>query len=115
MRPKGSRLSSRPGARARAWQSMRILRRFTQAELVITAEIREENCKVYVRRLLAAAYLHVIMPRRGTRSGNTYQLVRDTGPAAPIPWHNGETFDPNERTIYGPGGVVVVPTGERRQ
>lgn len=115
MRPKGSRLSSKPGARARAWQSMRILRRFTQAELQMTAEIRRTNVKRFVARLLAAGYIRVIRERVNgiAGQGNIYQLVRDTGPLAPIPWKNGEMLDQNTRQIFGPGGVEVVPTGER--
>lgn len=113
MRPKGSRLSSRPGARARAWQSMRIMRRFTQDELQMTAEIRKGNVKFFVKRLLDAGYLVIAQARRGGHAPNRYQLVRDTGPLAPIPWMNGEMFDPNTRQIFGPNGVEIVPTGER--
>lgn len=113
MRPKGSRLSSKPCARARAWRSMRILRTFTQAELQMTAEIRRANVKFFVARLLDAGYLRIATPRRGGYSPNRYRLVRDSGPLAPIPWKNGEVFDPNTRQIWGPGGVEVIPTGER--
>jgi len=113
MRPKGSRLSSKPGARARAWQSMRILRRFTQDELQMTAEIRKANVKFFVARLLDAGYLAITQARRGGHSPNRYQLVRDTGPLAPIAWKNGEVIDQNTRQIFGPDGVEIVPTGER--
>lgn len=113
MRPKGSRLSSKPGARARAWQSMRILRRFTQDELQMTAEISKANVKFFVARLLDAGYLTITQARRGGHSPNQYQLVRDNGPIAPISWKNGEVFDPNTRQIFGPGGAEIVPTGER--
>lgn len=113
MRPKGSRLSSKPGARARAWQSMRILRRFTVADLQITAEIREENTRAFIRPLVAAGFLRVHAPRKGYRDAAIYQIVRDSGPLAPIPWKNGEVLDQNTRTIYDNEGNVVIPTGER--
>lgn len=111
MRPKGSRLSSKPGARARAWKSMRILKTFTHADLMITAEIRHQNVKMFVKALLDAGYLKLTKPpMRGHWS--TYRLVRDTGPQCPIPWKNGEVLDQNTRTIYGKDGVIVIPTGE---
>ena len=113
MRPKGSRLSSKPGARARAWKSMRILRQFTQADLQITAEIREKNVAAFVRPLVKAGFVRIHKPRRGGHSPHVYQLVRDTGPLAPIPWKNGEVLDQNTRTIYDANGEVVIPTGER--
>lgn len=113
MRPKGSRLSSKPGARARAWNSMRILRSFTLADLMRTAEIREENADHFIRAIRRAGFIRVEKPNRGSRTATVYRIVRDTGPLAPIPWKNGEVLDQNTRTIYDASGNVVTPTGER--
>lgn len=82
--------------RARAWQSMRILRRFSQPEIVATAEISPNNCAKYIRALLASGYLRVIRPRHNGKAGAgaLYRLVKNTGPFAPME-KDGFIFDPN--------------------
>jgi len=88
--------------RARAWQSMRILRRFNQPDIVATAEISANNCAKYIRALTGAGYLRVIKPRHNGKSGGgaVYQLVKNTGPAAPLT-KDGFIYDPNSGEKVG--------------
>lgn len=75
-----------PGkGRSRMWQSMRILRRFTSADLQAAAETSAENCSDYLHGLLDAGYLRIVKSfRRGYVGGHAvYQLIKDTGPYAP--------------------------------
>lgn len=88
-------------ARAKAWQSMRILRAFTIPQLSMTAGIAEGNAFVFTRRLVRAGYLRVVKEREINRPGSrtVYALTRDTGPRHPIPWNSGEVFDQNLQEV----------------
>ncbi|MBY6223593.1 hypothetical protein [Ferrimonas balearica] len=74
----------------RAWQSMRILRRFGLRDLVATADISYSTARNYVAMLAQYGYLKRSTPAakgpvsRG-RAGcyNHYLLLKDTGPIAP--------------------------------
>ena len=94
-----------PKARDRAWQSMRILRTFTQPDLAATAEIGMANVKKYVNGLVKSGYLRVVRERDSGRKGGhaVYRLVRDTGPKAPRLQSDGNTYDPNEHQVYSGG------------
>lgn len=72
-------------ARARMWQSMRILRRFTAADMQAVAEVGVSHSQKYIRMLLQAGYLRVAQAKRpGVIGGHTvYQLINDTGPDTP--------------------------------
>ena len=96
-----------PRARDRAWQSMRIMRRFTLPDLMATAEISHDNAKKYVRGLVLSGYVRVVVERASGRKGGhaVYQLLRDTGPRAPRLQTDGRTYDPNEHRIYE-GGIT---------
>lgn len=104
-RRRGDRSRTRPAgeARARAWQSMRVMRRFTSAQVEATAEIASDNLKRYMRGLVAGGYLRIDVPRVSGRPGsfNVYLLVRNTGPRSPILWTDGRVYDPNDDEIYG--------------
>ncbi len=95
-----------PRARDRAWQSMRVMRRFTLPDLVATAEIHEDNAKKYVRGLVRSGYLRIAVEKDNGRKGGhaVYQLIRDTGPRAPRMQTDGSAYDPNEHRIYQ-GGI----------
>ena len=95
-----------PVARDRVWQSMRILRSFTQPDLVATADISTSNVKKYVSGLLKSGYLKVQHERDSGRKGGhaVYRIVRDTGPKAPRLQSDGNTYDPNEHKVYS-GGI----------
>jgi len=75
----------KPRARDRAWQSMRILRCFTIADLIATAEIGRANVQIYMLWLERSGYLRRTAERRSGQRGGfvVYRLVRDTGPYAP--------------------------------
>ena len=88
------RVPKRTTIRQRAWNTMRITRTFTVADLT-TAVAREgdgdveENLRRYVAALARAGYLARAARRRpGTAPGSNgfavYSLVRDTGPVAPV-------------------------------
>lgn len=97
-RPRGSG-STGPagGARARCWQAMRILRRFTSADICATAEAGVRNANIYLHALERVGYLRVVQPQReGVTGGHVvYLLVRNTGPAAPRVRVDGAVWDPN--------------------
>ena len=89
--------------RAKVWSSMRILTRFNTRELVITAEAKVNNVQDYIQRLRAAGYLRLVAPGvGGLRREAVYQLVRNTGPLAPITRKTGYVYDPNEQKVYAP-------------
>ena len=94
-----------PRARDRAWQSMRILRRFSLPDLMATAEVGQDNARKYVRGLARAGYLRVVKAKANGHKGGhaVYQLVRDTGPRAPRLQKDGSTYDPNEHRTYEGG------------
>ena len=96
-----------PVARDRIWQSIRVLRQFTQPDLIATAEAGRDNVRKYVRGLLRAGYLVIGQPKgNGKKGGHTiYRLVRDTGPHAPRQQSDGRTWDPNEHKVYD-GGIA---------
>jgi hypothetical protein len=67
------------------WQSMRVMRCFTVAEVMATAEVGASAATKYVRYLLRAGYLRCVVAKRNGRTGGhaQYRLVKDTGPLAP--------------------------------
>ncbi len=96
-------------ARHRIWQSMRILRRFTLADLIASAESTRTNTQKYVQQLRAKGYVRVIQARRSGFPGEdaVYQLVRNTGPLPPRIGKQG-LHDPNiEPTTPEPGDRLV--------
>ena len=87
----------------RVWQAMRVLRRFTTAELLITTDASESAIMKYSRALARAGFLHCVRPRFSGRAGSrdVWQLVRDTGPLAPIRrWDGSGVFDRNFGTVF---------------
>lgn len=96
-------------ARQKMWNSMRILRRFTTADLQATAEIGNSHCRKYVKRLLDAGYLRVAQPKREGVSGGhaIYALVRDSGVHAPRISKDG-AHDPNLAPKGGAKTIAVL-------
>jgi hypothetical protein len=102
-RTHGSVVKVRPESdvRAKLWQSMRVLLRFDIAQLVVTTEAKRSNAQDYVSRLVASGYLRQAQKANpSARRGALYQLVRDTGPRAPITRKTGATYDPNNGETY---------------
>lgn len=82
-------------ARQRMWQAMRVMRQFTIADIVATAEVTRSHATKYVRALNIAGYAQCIRSRQsGVTGGHAlWRLARDTGPHAP---RVGKHFrDPN--------------------
>jgi len=97
--------------RTRAWTSMRILRRFCLPDIIATAEISPGNCAKYVRALRKAGYLRTVRARRSGKAGGgaVYQLVRNTGPHAPLV-KDGFVYDQNTgETMDSQGWLCVRP------
>jgi hypothetical protein len=80
-----STVSQAPGLQT-IWQAMRVMRRFTTADLLMTTDMGESAVLKYCRGLAQAGYLRLAQPRVSGRAGSrdVWQLVRDTGPLAPI-------------------------------
>lgn len=74
-------------ARDRIWQSMRVLRRFTHAELAATAETSDRNVQTFLWRLQRAGYVRRVQQGHGGELPRAalYTLARDTGPKSPLP------------------------------
>lgn len=100
----GARVRNSAGTakRAKAWQAMRILRRFTLPQVEMSAEIGESNLQRFVRALTRSGFLRLDRARQLgiPASCNVYRLVRDTGPKAPIVGNDGCVYDENTRTLY---------------
>lgn len=90
-------------ARLQAWQSMRIMRRFTRAAVLTTADIKKSNLGKYVNALRHAGYLRVARASISGKAGSheVLELIKDTGPKAPIVGNDGQVFDPNDQKLYG--------------
>lgn len=93
--PKGEVRERRRTARERLWATMRILKTFDVPVLMITAEAKRRSCEDFINFLARAGYVrtlnHPVTPSRTepgklvhARTWSTYQLVRNTGPKAPV-------------------------------
>lgn len=85
-------------ARQRAWNGMRIFKRFTIADLESSAEVSAANLQKYLAALRRAGYVRIERPKRNGRAmGHAiWRLVQFTGPAAPIVRNDGTgVYDPN--------------------
>jgi hypothetical protein len=94
--PEGCR-SVRANGRERAWAAIRILRRFTIAEITATAEVGANNALKYILDLARAGYLHQVAERQaGAKLGGAvYALAVDSGPHAPRVRPDGSIYDTN--------------------
>jgi hypothetical protein len=83
-------------SRQRMWSCMQQLRRFSVSDIEATAEASGTHARKYLRKLLVAGYLRVVVARASGVTGGhaVYQLIRDTGPHAPRMGKNG-VLDPN--------------------
>jgi hypothetical protein len=88
--------------RSQAWQAMRIMRRFTRADLLTVAQVGKDNLRKYVQALIEVGIVRVATERVNGRPGSreTLQLVQDLGPKSPVLWTNGEVFDPNKNEVH---------------
>lgn len=88
MRTLGAHSKRRPAQelRQRAWNSMRVLRVFTTAQIAATAEISAVNLRKFLPALVRSGYIRVEKPKQnGKAQGHAiWRLARNTGPRAPI-------------------------------
>lgn len=89
--------------RAKAWQAMRIMRRFTSPQIQTTSGISESNANHYLRALQRAGFIRVITQNESGKPGSftLYQIARNSGPLHPIVWGNGQMYDCNTGIVYG--------------
>lgn len=89
-------------AQEQAWQSMRVMRRFTAADILVTASIGKKSLQAFIKGLADAGYLRLAKPRANGRAGSyhLWQLVRDTGPFPPVLHLDGGATDRNTSTRY---------------
>ncbi|EAU53560.1 hypothetical protein [Mariprofundus ferrooxydans] len=94
-------------SRYRAWQSMRMLRRFTIPEIVATAEISDSNATKYIRALVASGHLRIARAKRhGSAGGHAiYAVANNSGPIQPVAGKGGVVFDPNSGKTFDPAEV----------
>lgn len=94
----------RQDARGNAWRSMRILRRFTSAQIETAAPIAHDNAARFIKQLLTTGYLRLDQKRIPGRpaSYNVYVLARNSGPLCPICWTDGRVHDPNLDKTFDP-------------
>lgn len=95
-------VDAEPSGRYRAWQSARVLRRFSVIDLQATAECSRACAIRYTQALIAAGYVRMTRDYNGnTRTRRQYQLVRDPGPL-PLR-HNvasNTLTDPNTEEVF---------------
>jgi hypothetical protein len=81
-----SALPRKSALRCKIWQSMRILRRFTIADLCRTTGAKRSNVRKFVKRLEAHGYLAqqggFVPGRVGVFRG--LRLIKDVGPQHPL-------------------------------
>lgn len=105
MRTPGSYTKSRPvkDSRQRAWNAMRVHKRFTSADIRSTAEIGERNLRAYLQALHSAGYLRQECPRQSgkTLGHAVWRLVRNTGPSHPLVRRDDSgVYDQNQGVLY---------------
>lgn len=91
------------------WRSMRMLKTFTPADLVIhsttdTVEVQLATAKKYCAMLLKAGYLRVLEKAvPGGKRQARYRLIRDSGPLPPQIQSVKQVYDQNlRRVMYTP-------------
>lgn len=89
----------RSTTRARLWQAMRILRRFTVGELQVTSECHPPVARMYLCGLARCGY---VKPLAGRGPAASYQLLKNTGPRYPRIGRDGTLYDPNRDAQVAP-------------
>jgi len=75
---------------------MRILRRFTRADILTTAAIERSNLTKYIRALVDCGFVAIEQNRNGMAgSRDVLRIARDNGPQAPVMHRDGSMTDPN--------------------
>lgn len=105
LRPDGSEVKQ-GDSQDRMWRSMKMLKKFTAHDLAITASLPGAivptiTAVSYIKHLVRAYYIRVVEPRYGSK-GAVYQLVKRTGPKAPMIQRTDWVWDPNLKQVMGP-------------
>ena len=81
---------------------MRVFGSFTVPQLCMAAEVSPSNCRFYLRVLQAAGLVKKTLSCESGRAGSydTWALVRNTGPEAPIWRKDGTVYDPNTKITH---------------
>jgi hypothetical protein len=91
------------GARQRAWNMIRLFKRFTADQIAAPAEISVANLQKYLKALAASGYLILARPKQNgkTMGHAVWQFVRNTGPRCPIVRNDQSgVYDPNQDRLY---------------
>lgn len=98
-----ARQDTRRTARDRIWHSVRILRRFTYADVATAADAGYDDVKTYLGTLRRVGVIRITgraaTGRRGPRTP-VMNLVRDLGPLTPRRKRGGKAvYDPNAHEV----------------
>lgn len=93
-----------PTPEGNMWRTMRRIPNFTPIDLVAHSnaggvEVSIDRARAYCRSLLEAGYLRVRETAIPGRRQPRYQLIRNTGPAAPVMRRLSGLEDPNDGTF----------------
>lgn len=90
-------------ARQRAWNMVRLFKRFTAEQIAAPAEISVANLQKYLKALAASGYLALARPKQNgkTMGHAVWQLARNSGPRCPIVRNDSSgVYDPNHDRLY---------------
>lgn len=88
---------------AKCWRSMRVLKKFSTADIAQGAEVSDSYSRQYVHALHKAGYMRCLTPHKSgaIREGAVYLLIKDTGPRNPIiRQRDNAVFDPNLNEVF---------------
>ena len=88
-----------PSVRDRIWRSIRILRRFSLTDLMMTANATYSQVSPFVSRLIRGGFVARMTPANVRLAEGSFALLRNSGPLTPMPVLDG-IFDPNTRTLW---------------
>lgn len=89
---------SRPSVRQRCWNSVRVLKKFSIADVATGAECSYSQASMYLTRLRRAGYVRCVQSPRADVAGVSALLFlqHDSGPKAPVPDDKNDLMiDPN--------------------
>jgi len=87
------------------WRSMKILKRFSLADLIACSCTEEhpiavEEAKTYIQYLVRAGYLRKMT--KGNADTASYMMIRWTGPKAPMIQRIKQVWDQNLKVVVWP-------------
>lgn len=86
----------RQGSFGRLWQSMRSMRVFSLADLIVTAFVPMQTAMTFLYKLQKAGFVRREPYRNASRKA-VYRLIRNTGPNFPRIERDGSVRDRNGR------------------